>query len=289
MARQPPSSALSLLNMNKGSSSSDLGLLLNNHDDKAGVVVECDALRLRMGLTEIFGPAGSGKTQLGLGLCVSTSMTKSRSAVYLSLGNNLSSLLISKRLRQMVDARASSNPSELLTILKRILVLIVRNEDELLDLVSNKLPLMTTRNQVGVVVLDSIAAMFRTKERILNVDFVSKRSAMLFLLAAKFKTLSMRCSVPIAIINEVSCRSNGEVVPALGLAWANCVNHSIELSRTEGGSRRLSILRSPCQRIHEFYFQIEEQGAILASTRQPATKRLGHETTSGDEDQISCC
>eukprot|EP01083_Nonionella_stella_P200989 735550_1 len=57
---------------------------------------------------------------------------------------------------------------------------------------------------------------------------------MLFQIAASLKKLSDAFGVHILIINQVTSKGEGKVVPSLGLSWSHCVNDRYLLKRAEG-------------------------------------------------------
>ena len=158
---------------------------------------------LAVGITELVGPAGSGKTQLALGL-LRQAAAASSTALYLALDkDNIPSL--AHRLNQM-----NAN-------LNNIVLCRVRNEEELLQI---------TPRDFGLIIVDSLAGMFRSTPTVQRSDF-------LFRLAALWK----QWAIPIVVINQLSLAR-----PALGLAWENCVNASFMVDRTtQSGTRTLTV------------------------------------------------
>lgn len=145
---------------------------------------------LPLGITELAGPAGVGKTQIALSLCADCvqqqgeyqSKTK---AVFIQLGGSSRFLqTASRRLEQMLRSRIAAtavvrNSSDTSTqyrhaqyqyfddetahdCLTRILVHWVCNSEELMVLLRTSLPrLLRMHNTTSVVVLDGIANLFR--------------------------------------------------------------------------------------------------------------------------------
>ena len=142
------------------------------------------------GITEISGEAGSGKSQLCLSLCVScvtsapisaataTSTTPASNsnhhAMYISMGGEGDqSSQIAHRLHQMIKEMTPSqndDNSEITMIMKRIHTKHVHNEEELIHLLKDVLPqiFQQQRNKFGILVLDSMAGIFRTRDEIDN-------------------------------------------------------------------------------------------------------------------------
>jgi len=289
------------------------------------------------GITEISGPAGSGKTQLALSLtvtCVTTTTTTATStspssatrsmreknnsnsciheniskrprlhfqqnphnrcnyqAMYISMGNEgFQSAKIAKRLYQMTEERLSlqvlqktltkNNDNDIFiirNILERIHTKHVHNEEELYHLLFDTLPSMlqhaassNVQTPFGLIVLDSIAGIFRTPEegeeenktnvsnddeqnnkqqqqqKAYNHSFYQRRSQVLFTISAQLKYLSDKYNVSIVVINQVSniipqsdslsCLPNYKgmmIKPSLGLSWSHCVNDRYIITRFE--------------------------------------------------------
>jgi Rad51 len=119
--------------------------------------------------------------------------------------------------------------------------------------------MQSSNNNVRIVILDSIADLFRiatssSGSSTLNTTSLhnnssssmnfAQRSALLFRLAAQLKQLSHRHQVPILVINQVTGSSNTSSSfgsnnssftqrPALGLSWAHCVTSSYIVTRRE--------------------------------------------------------
>jgi DNA-repair protein XRCC3 len=243
------------------------------------------AFPLDTGITEISGTAGAGKTQVALGLCVSCALQQQNTALYVSLGEGSPQAKIAQRLEQMmlsrVAARRSSSRSNNISttdLLDRIWTRSMRNEDELLVFVQQELATILQQTSVGVIVLDSVAAMFRVSESHDDKYQYAKRSQTLFGLAAAFNRLSEKHNVPIICINQVSANfgpsndsssSKAQEQPALGLSWANCVNTSYWVSRKETNSgnatsfrRHVTLRRSSSRPTESVEFIVDAGGAF---------------------------
>ena len=190
------------------------------------------------------------------------------------MGEGLSPAQIAYRLGQMAEAAASTSSScSSNAILRRILTRSVRNEDELLELVRGELPAMLRKGwedneedgigggssdestgRIGLVVLDSIAGLFRlpdggaAKDRT-GTAFFARRSEILFGLSAQLRRLGDQYGVAFVVANQVTAAGGGgpsgggnaTPIPALGLSWSNCVNARFALRRSETLSSRLGV------------------------------------------------
>jgi hypothetical protein len=221
-------------------------------------------LALPLGVTQLAGPAGSGKTQVSLSMCVS-SVLSGRKAVYIMLGGSSNGLVkVSVRLESMLTARLqntpSTNTSTIQDLLSQIWLHSVRNPDDLMECLSKKLPsLLTQHPEISVIILDNIATLFRYQDDPGLANPWHTRSANLFQCSAICKQLSTRYQVPFLIINQVttilsnsnqqplSSQHSSLLEPALGLSWSQCCNATWFLTRcSESSTRRvLSCRRSP--------------------------------------------
>ena len=156
-------------------------------------------------------------------------------------------------------------------ILSRIVLISIHNEDEFADFVNGDLPdllsriddrngLRRRRTKIGLIALDGIAGFFRFSDlSSLNRHdekslFFQRRGPRLLRVSCRLRELSDVYNVPVLITNQVtafaeqisaSCPEPSSVlstttfgeqlrwVPALGLAWSNCVTTRYILRRTD--------------------------------------------------------
>ena len=297
---------------------SALTMLSQQHQNNPLRLLRHSKLALGQGITQLAGPAGSGKTQIALTLCVAAAIDGKKS-VYISLGSSNHGTWLTKvslRLRKMVTANliciekqqpfvgsADENTHKLLS---HIWLHGIRNTDDLMELFEEKLPkLLQQDSKISVVVLDSIASLFRLSEDS-NDNHVKKirsqtgshwknRSSTFFKIATHCKYLSTTHHVPFVVVNDVTTKMiptqssvTANVEPALGLSWSQCVNTSYFVTRlknfekrnTRPGSRNcdhstrseqpisriIRCLHSPSiQSGVTVEFRIEDRGAIPAS------------------------
>ncbi len=176
------------------------------------------------------------------------------------------------RLRQLVDTYAAryawATPQ---AVLSRIFIEHSLDRETQMKILLSRLPkLLDTDPSISLVVVDSIAALFRGAQ---DEPESGPRANELFLLASALKSMSEEFGVPLLVINQVSEFSenwNGEaqavvggkldyerhaafvssgrkLLPALGLAWASCVNCCLHVSRhhVRPTNNKLSSLPSP--------------------------------------------
>ena len=158
------------------------------------------------------------------------------------------------------------------SVLSQILTHSVRNHDDLFALLRDDLPLRlkeqqqqqqqqqqtsqkattpTPSHSVALIVLDSIADLFRLGngdgaviDTTSTKTAITQRSFLLFEISSILRSLSDQYGIPILVINQVSSdfssTQQGGVVPTLGLSWANCINTSYLLRRRSSHLQLLS-------------------------------------------------
>lgn len=201
-------------------------------------------------ITEIVAESGCGKTQISLQLLFSVQYPTSlgglsASAIYL----HSEFPFPSRRLHQL----AFSHP-DLPKPLDNIFVHPLKDVDDLLDLLPRIDSLLLnppshTRFPVKLIVIDSIAALFRS-DFDNNSSDLKRRSSLFFKISSKLKSQAMQFGLAVVVTNQVvdsmdssdglrignlRClySSGRKVCAALGLSWANCVNTRLFLSRDE--------------------------------------------------------
>ena len=252
----PPVSAWKLLQQERKRKQQHLCCCLLQHP----------ALELTRGsITQLAGPAGTGKTQMALTLlcdCVlqnngnndnnNNNHNNQKKAVYISLGGGRNYLgTISKRLQTMLASRwiRNNNPPRSNTqqqqqqqqLLANIFLQWIPNSDELLDTLQTALPrLLNLHNPtISLVVLDGIANLFRLETN------HQKRSNLFFQLSSRCKAISDQFKIPFLIVNAATTKIQNEnnnpfgnsssfLEPALGLSWAQCVNSTFFVTRQAG-------------------------------------------------------
>ncbi|KAJ4958557.1 hypothetical protein NE237_025668 [Protea cynaroides] len=208
-------------------------------------------------ITELVGESGCGKTQLCLQLLLSAQLPISHG------GLRASSLFIHsefpfplRRLKQLSLSFCSSHPHLLPSQdpCDFIFVRAVQSAEELLVLFDRIDALLTcppSKLPVKLIVIDSIAALFRSEFENTPAD-LKRRSSLFFRISGKLKLQAKRFGLSVVVTNQVvdvmgsdginglrvgnlsSLYSSGRrVCPALGLAWANCVNSRLFLSRND--------------------------------------------------------
>ncbi|KAJ1635116.1 P-loop containing nucleoside triphosphate hydrolase protein [Pavlovales sp. CCMP2436] len=229
------------------------------------------------GITEIAGESSAGKTQLALQLLFQAQLPLAHGglqggALFLHTEGGDAPV---ERLRQIGAAFAERWTSLGATcdrLCEHIFIERVDTADMLMSTLRYRVPGLLAANRVRLIVIDSIAALFRTYMD----DNLPQRSALLMSLAAEMKRISEQMHVAFIVVNQVT--GGGFHPPtaqakraALGLTWSHCVNTRVLLSRdtphksimtpdlpagvsggsaqhtpSRAGRRTLRVLLSPC-------------------------------------------
>eukprot|EP01118_Nematostelium_gracile_P002733 TRINITY_DN1300_c0_g1_i1.p1 TRINITY_DN1300_c0_g1~~TRINITY_DN1300_c0_g1_i1.p1 ORF type:complete len:376 (-),score=86.06 TRINITY_DN1300_c0_g1_i1:89-1216(-) len=189
------------------------------------------------GITEISGESSSGKTQICLQLAIRAQLPVEEgglggSSLYISTEGDFPF----KRLKQMVVAFKRRYPSmKDVEIPNNIFTEKTQTVDNLTQLLEERLPVFLSQQNVKLVIIDSMAALFRhefTREESIE------RSKILAAQASKLKIMSDSFNLPIVVVNHVtdlfddSPFSTSKKIPTLGLFWSNCVNTRILVVKT---------------------------------------------------------
>lgn len=119
----------------------------------------------------------------------------------------------------------------------------IETADLLMNALRYRVPTLLATRAVRLVVIDSIAALFRTHLD----DDLPRRSELLHAIAAEMQALSDRMHVAFVVLNQITDSVDTPDTPdaactavpavskraALGLAWSHCVNTRLLLSRAQ--------------------------------------------------------
>ncbi|XP_028401603.1 DNA repair protein XRCC3-like [Dendronephthya gigantea] len=205
-----------------------LGCSILDHRLKGGIRSQ--------GITEIYGESASGKTQICLQLCLMVQLPYhlgglNGGAVYLCTEDKFPD----KRLEQIKPQFIQRYQNILgdTSVGDNIYLNHVCDVKELSDVLENKLPSLMKYKKVKLLVIDSIAALFRVEYSMNEMD---KRSKVLTKLGAQLMQLSNKNNMAVVCINQVSavfyntCKYH-KVQPCLGQTWSNQVTVRVMLRR----------------------------------------------------------
>ncbi|NWI65723.1 XRCC3 protein, partial [Todus mexicanus] len=193
-----------------------------------------------VGITELAGESSAGKTQISLQLCLCAQYPYrygglESGAVYICTED----VFPSKRLQQLIDQQhklRADVPAEITQKIKfgnSIFVEHAADLDSFHNCITKRISLLLMRGMVRLVVVDSIAALFRCEFGV--SDSVAK-AQYLQTFGAQLHSLSTRFRTPIVCVNQVwhqiaSHAVENRVCPALGITWANQLLMRLMVSR----------------------------------------------------------
>ncbi|XP_078090137.1 DNA repair protein XRCC3 isoform X3 [Mustelus asterias] len=161
-----------------------------------------------MGITEIVGESSAGKTQICMQLCLSVQFPSSyggqeAGAVYICTEDTFPN----KRLQQLIALQSmlrSDVPADIVNDIKfgnNIFIEHVADVESLNHCIGKRLPILLSRGLIRLVVIDSVAALFRCEfgasDSIAKAKCLQKVGAMLHHLSHQF-------SSPIICVNQIA-------------------------------------------------------------------------------------
>lgn len=193
------------------------------------------------GITEVTGQSGSGKTQVGLQLALRAQLPKhlggfGKSVAYICTESQFPAT----RLQQMVKALHCKKLVPKKPFTDNLLIHHIPDMDSLSDCVQYQLPVLVKQRDLGLLIIDSVAAVFRVEEA-----GEENRNKTLQSMGYRLHKLAMTYNVAILAINQVTTSMSsrnffgieGNIVPALGLSWANLVTTRLMISKTNKSFR----------------------------------------------------
>uniref|UniRef100_A0A3Q3XC84 RecA family profile 1 domain-containing protein n=1 Tax=Mola mola TaxID=94237 RepID=A0A3Q3XC84_MOLML len=202
------------------------------------------------GVTELSGESGAGKTQLALQLCLSVQYPAQQGgldsgAVYICTEDSFPIRRLQQLIREQSCLRSDVPPSLISTLPfgDRVYVEHAADLDSLQVCLSRRVPLLLTRGLVRLLVIDSVAALFRCEFQ--AADWLERTKQMLSV-SSTLHRLSQEFTTPVLCVNQVT-HTCYLVSPALGLAWANQVMVRLMMRRLQAtvarGDQRSALRR----------------------------------------------
>ncbi|KAJ8045800.1 DNA repair protein XRCC3 [Holothuria leucospilota] len=193
---------------------------------------------LSQGLTEITGESATGKTQLCLQLCLNVQMRVEdggldSGAVYVCTED----VFPSRRLQQLIATfhiRHQIDKAKQCALGEKIFVEHVAEKDQLEHCISHRIPILLEKGLVKLIVIDSVAALFRSE---FEAHEAFQRAKSLQRFGAQLHQLANKHNIPVICVNQVTANINTQsssensFKPALGLAWSNQVQTRLMLKR----------------------------------------------------------
>ena len=169
--------------------------------------------------------SGAGKTQLLLTLLLSAQLPPpnglSRPTLYISTEYHLPTNRLAQILRNHPLISSHPRPPSL----NRILTLNTPDLESQDHILTYQLPVALARHNVGLVIIDSIAANYRAEPSSANTPFaLATRSAQLIRLGALLRSLSRRHNCAIVVANQVADRFSSVSTTSRPSAWVSAGN-----------------------------------------------------------------
>ncbi|XP_060650614.1 DNA repair protein XRCC3 [Drosophila nasuta] len=234
------------------------------------------------GITEICGISGAGKTQLLLQLSLGVQLPTRLGG----LGKGVAficteDIFPSRRLLQISKAFEARYPEEKLNLLGNIFIEHQYESQPLLDCVNNRLPQLLQEHSIGLIIIDSVAAIFR-----LYTDFAARARDMRRMVNALL-TYADKHHCAVVCTNQMTAslkqddQQSSQDVPCLGIQWANLGRTRMRISKVPKQHkvaddlltvRKLEIIYSPETPNAFAEFLITADGIV--DVPQPGPKKL---------------
>lgn len=249
-------------------------------------------------ITEITGEPAAAKSQICMQLLLTVQLPRhlgglEASALYIYTEGDPPL----RRLRAMAEHKHSQGVGLGAAAMDHIFVQKPTTPEELLSVLAQARPLLEhpPGRPVRLIVLDSVANIFRDLGDTPGVSELAERADLLFKISKILKSYADEYKLAVVIINQVTdvigmegvnhvgpeagrlVSSGRRVAPALGLAWSHCVNTRLFASRSEGGgsargpTRSLQVVFSPYLPPHRCFYEVYDGGVrAVAPPSTPA-------------------
>ncbi|XP_076178453.1 DNA repair protein XRCC3 isoform X2 [Ptiloglossa arizonensis] len=187
------------------------------------------------GITQIYGAASTGKTQLALQLCLTVQLPVAEGgfaagAVYICT----ESVFPSRRLQQLIQKLEATKKYGINGDL--IFVEHVSTIDKLEICLLRRIPILMSTYKIGLIVVDSVAAPYRVEDW---KDESNNRAKSLRTIGQQLHKLCKN-DVCIVCINQVTATVHNSVLydnlserPSLGTTWLSMITNSIQFYRLD--------------------------------------------------------
>ncbi|CAH1111039.1 unnamed protein product [Psylliodes chrysocephalus] len=210
-------------------------------------------------ITEIFGCSGVGKTQFCLQLALQVQLPidaggLEKGAVYICTED----IFPAKRLHQLANLFKIKNNLPGIDFESSVYLKHATDIDELQKCLFSELPILLRRENIGLVIIDSIAGPFRGE----NTQQYITRSRDLIQIAHKLNDICEEHKLAVVCTNQVAEDiENSKTEPALGIAWSNSINYRCQILRYNDSSvREFEIIFSPDLARKKCIFYITQEG-----------------------------
>lgn len=215
------------------------------------------------GIMQIYGAAGTGKTQLALQLCLTVQLPVTAGglgagAIYIST----ETAFPSKRLQQLME---SSEIAKTYSISGDVIfVNHIATIDELELCLQRKIPVLMNAHKIGLLVIDSVAAPYRVE------DWKGGRARNLRNVGRQLHELCKNDDLCVICINQVSAvidnhsyiSEDADEQAALGFTWSSMITTSLYFYRRLASRYACVMLASHLPK-STFQFEVYESGVRM--------------------------
>uniref|UniRef100_A0A0A9XRX5 DNA repair protein XRCC3 n=1 Tax=Lygus hesperus TaxID=30085 RepID=A0A0A9XRX5_LYGHE len=214
------------------------------------------------GITELYGSSGAGKTQFCLQLAITVQYPEEHGGfasgcVYICTEDRFPT----KRLQQLLPLFPRNRIFDLKKLEKaadNIFVDHIPDVESLNECLGKRLPILLRNHKIGLIILDSIAALFRSDYT--NRQLV-QRAKDLRTIGTQLHKLSATNNMAVLCVNQVTdSLDTNETLPALGLVWANMVTTKLQVKIVHPNRRQFSVVSSPDAPSGSCEYQITQRG-----------------------------
>ncbi|XP_017875707.1 DNA repair protein XRCC3-like isoform X1 [Ceratina calcarata] len=195
------------------------------------------------GITQIYGAAGTGKTQIALQLCLTVQLPEaeggfSAGAVYICTECGFPSTRLQELLQKLETIKNFGVNGDCIFVEH---VSTIKNLETCL---LHRVPILMSAKKIGLIIVDSIAAPYRAEDW---QDESTHRAQSLRTIGQQLHKLCTTYNICVVCINQVAgtvcsnvLNDNSSEIPALGATWTSMVTNSIQLYRN-GSSRYATV------------------------------------------------
>ncbi|XP_063976473.1 DNA repair protein XRCC3-like [Diachasmimorpha longicaudata] len=219
----------------------------------------------KRGITQIYGEAGTGKTQFALQLCLAAQISAERDNRRGVLYISTESVFPSKRLQELLKTSPISRkykPTSDLIFIEHISTVA-----DLENCILTRVPVFIANNSIVLLIIDSIAAPYRVEY---EAKQLRSRAKSLRNIGQALHKLSINNNLCILCVNQVSANMGAEnslchgIRPVLGVTWACQVTNSINFCKINN-QRHIHVRESPYLPRASIKFDITQAGVFGSS------------------------
>ncbi|XP_015185646.1 PREDICTED: DNA repair protein XRCC3-like isoform X2 [Polistes dominula] len=214
------------------------------------------------GITQIYGAAGTGKTQLALQLCLTVQLPLTAGgfaagAIYICTESTFPSKRLYEFIKNLDAIKNYDNINGDIVFVEHIATI-----EDLESSLIYRVPLLLKKQNIRLLIIDSIAAPYRVEEW---NDELKNRSKSLRTVGQQLHKLCQNNDICIVCLNQVSAVIENrnkycdiKEQPALGITWSSMVTNSIYLFRKD--SIRYATTFSPYLPFKTIRYEITTSG-----------------------------